>query len=55
MNTQLTMKRKLATGLAIALLIVFGVETMAIASSNPISDSVIVYDKECPGDDKDDC
>ncbi|MEM8779586.1 MAG: hypothetical protein AAGF26_12090 [Cyanobacteria bacterium P01_G01_bin.49] len=49
------MKRKLATGLAIALLIVFGVETMAVASYNPISGSVIAYDKDCPGDDKDDC
>ncbi|MGB5770983.1 MAG: hypothetical protein WBM32_14110 [Crocosphaera sp.] len=55
MNSKLTMKRKLATIMAISLLVVFGVETMAVASTNPFSDSVIVSEKDCPGDDKDDC
>ena len=55
MKSKLAMKRQLATGLAITLLVVFGVETMAVASPNLISDSVIAYDKDCPGDDKDDC
>ncbi|WP_339377147.1 hypothetical protein [Cyanothece sp. BG0011] len=55
MNKKLTIKRKLATIMAISLLVVFGVETMAIASSNPFSDSSIVYGKDCPGDDKDEC
>ncbi|MEA5511505.1 hypothetical protein VB715_17165 [Crocosphaera sp. UHCC 0190] len=55
MSRKLTMKRKLAAGMAIALLLVFGVETMAVAAPNSILDSVIVHDKDCPGDDKDDC
>lgn len=55
MNNQLNLKRKLATIMAISLLVVFGVETMAVASSNPYSDSSMSYAKDCPGDDKDDC
>ncbi|MEA5533725.1 hypothetical protein [Crocosphaera sp. XPORK-15E] len=55
MNCKLTMKRKLAVGMAIALLFVFGVETMAVASPNLISGTVITQQKDCRGDDKDDC
>ena len=56
MNTKLTMKRKLATVILISLFVVFGVETMAVASSNPFSDSASTY-QNCPGDDddQDDC
>ena len=55
MNNKLTLKRKLATIMAISLLVFFGVETMAVATSNPFSDSATTYGKDCPGDDKDDC
>ncbi len=55
MNNKLSFKRKLATIMAISFLVVFGVETMAVATSNPFSDSATVYGKDCPGDDKDEC
>ena len=61
MNTKLTLKSKLATVIAISLLLVFGVETMAVASSdssNPFAESTIVNnddDNKCPGDRSDAC
>ncbi|MDJ0602045.1 MAG: hypothetical protein QNJ37_24795 [Crocosphaera sp.] len=55
MNNKQTLKRKLATIIAISLLVFFGVETMAVATSNPFYDSSTPYGKDCPGDDKDDC
>ncbi|MGK7953875.1 MAG: hypothetical protein AB4063_01195 [Crocosphaera sp.] len=55
MNSKQTLRRKLATITAISLLVFFGVETMAVATSNPFSDSATAYSKDCPGDDKDDC
>ena len=55
MNNNLSLKRKLATIIAISLLVFFGVETVAIATSNPFSDSAAPYGKDCRGDDKDEC
>ena len=55
MNNKLSLKRKLATIIAISVLVFFGVETVAIATSNPFADSSTIYNQDCPGDDKDDC
>ncbi|MEL4896980.1 hypothetical protein [Crocosphaera sp. Alani8] len=55
MNNKLTFKRKLATVVAISVLVFFGVETVAVANSNPFYDSSTHYSKDCRGDDKDEC
>ena len=55
MNNKLSLNRKLATIIVISLLVFFGVETVAVATSNPFSDSSTTYGKDCPGDDKDEC
>ncbi len=47
-------KRKLALGTAIALLIMFGVETIAIASPE-IMPGTVITNNDCGGDKDDDC
>ncbi len=55
MNNKLSLKRKLATIVAISLLVFFGVETVAVATSNPFADSSTPYGKNCRGDHRDEC
>ncbi|MEB3311015.1 MAG: hypothetical protein VKJ02_12340 [Snowella sp.] len=48
------MKRNLVTSLAIALLVIVGVETVATAYATP-TDSQTIYNGKCPKDKDDDC
>jgi hypothetical protein len=49
------MKRNLVASLAIALLCVLGVETLATAATYHPQDSQTVFNGKCPGDKDDDC
>jgi len=49
------MKRSLVTGLAIALLLVVGVESFATAAAYSAQDTQTVHNGKCPGDKDDDC
>ncbi|BFM39104.1 hypothetical protein [Synechocystis sp. LKSZ1] len=49
------MKRNLVTPLAIALLLVLGLEATVWAASPHPQDSQVVYNGKCPGDKDDDC
>jgi hypothetical protein len=49
------MKRNLVTSLAIALLLVVGIETLAKATTSYPQDTQTVYGGKCPGDKDDDC
>ncbi len=41
--------------LAIALVMIIGLETVAAAAYSSPQDSVVVYNGKCPGDKDDDC
>ena len=41
--------------LAIALVMIIGLETVALAANSSPEDSVVVYNGKCPGDKDDDC
>ena len=41
--------------LAIALVMIIGLETVALAAHSSPEDSVVVYNGKCPGDKDDDC
>ncbi|MEY2984078.1 MAG: hypothetical protein RLZZ568_695 [Cyanobacteriota bacterium] len=41
--------------LAIALVMIIGLEVLALASTSSPEDSVVVYNGKCPGDRDDDC
>ncbi|MEB3121745.1 MAG: hypothetical protein VKL41_11045 [Snowella sp.] len=49
------MKRNLAMSLAIALLVIIGVETVATASVQYPTDSQTIHNGKCPKDSDDDC
>ncbi len=49
------MKRNLVTSLAIALLVIIGVETVATAHVTSLTDSQTIYNGKCPKDKDDDC
>jgi hypothetical protein len=49
------MKRNLAMSLAIALLVIIGVETVATASVQYPTDSQAIHNSNCPKDKDDDC
>jgi hypothetical protein len=41
--------------LAIALVMIIGLETVALATQSSPEDSVVAYNSKCPGDKDDDC
>jgi len=45
----------LISPLAIALVMIIGLETVAMAVHSSPEDSVVVYNGKCPGDKDDDC
>lgn len=49
------MKRNLVTTLAIALLLLVGLEAAVGATSSGPDQSQVVYNGKCPGDKDDDC
>ncbi len=47
--------RSWAGPLAIALVVIIGLETVAMATSSSPGESTVVYNGKCPGDRDDDC